>query len=334
MKSMRERLKGAGSWLQMEDEIAALSAALGAAWSGVKSMTATSGPGLSLMQEGVGYAYFTETPVVIVDVQRAGPATGQATCVGQGDVMQLRYGAHGDVYPIALSPWSVQELYDLTIRAFNLSETYRLPVYVATDATVARMRERAVLHSNFTVVDRDRAGDGPPFGSDIPGGVPPMPAFGDGRELLVTGSTHDARGYRRVNDPVTHEALVSRLRLKTMAHLEDIVDTEARLLEDAVIAFFSYGISARSALGAVEALRREGCRAGLLRARTLWPFPEREVRALGERVSRIIVPECNTGLVAEVVRGYTGAEVIPFPQADGHSISPARLAEFAKGVLK
>ena len=333
MDQMRKLLKGEGTWIQMEDEMAAISAVIGASLSGVKAMTATSGPGQSLMQEGVGYAYFTETPIVIIDVQRAGPATGQATCVGQGDVMQMRFGSHGDVYPIALSPWSVSDLYELTIRAFNLAEKYRVPVYVATDASVARMKESAVLGRDFEIVDRVRDGDAPPFGSDEPDGVPPMPAFGDGKGLLVTGSTHDERGFRRVDDPQTHEKLVTRLMQKTMSHVDDIVETDAHFLDDAKMAFFSYGISARSAMAAVRALREAGFPVGLMRTRTLWPFPSKAVRALGDLVEKIIVPECNTGQVAEIVRGLSRALVIPFPKTDGLPISPEELARFVKGVM-
>jgi 2-oxoglutarate ferredoxin oxidoreductase subunit alpha len=329
---MAELLQSAGTFIQMEDEIASICAALGASWSGAKAMTATSGPGLSLMQEAIGYAYFTETPVVIVDVQRAGPSTGQATRLGQGDVMQMRYGSHGDVHPVALCPWSVQELYDLTIRAFNLSEQLRLPVFVATDQAVATAHETVAMHGDFEIIDRVRTGHKPPFCSDEPGRAPPMPAFGDGARLLVTGSTHDAQGYRKVHEPAAHEKLVTALMQKTTTRADELVETESLGLEDADIVFFSYGISARSALAAVEILRRKGKKAGLLRTRTLWPFPEKPVRELGDRVEHIIVPECNTGQIAGVVRGLSRAPVHPYTRTDGSPIDPSELVAFAEAL--
>jgi len=317
-------------FIQMEDELASICAVIGASWSGAKAMTATSGPGLSLMQEALGYAYFTETPLVLVDVQRAGPATGQATHVAQGDVMQLRYGSHGDVFPIAVVPWSVQECYDLTIRAFNLAERYRVPTFLATDEAVGHMRENVILHDDFQIVDRAREGAGDPFGSDLPDGVPAMPAFGEGRQLLVTGSTHNPKGFRKVDDPEIHDALVTRLMRKTMDHVDDIVDTEGHLLDDAEIAFFAYGISARSALAATNRLRARGVKAGLLRTRTLWPFPARQVTELGSRVRAIVVPELNKGMFADVARGFTDVPVHAVTQTNGRTIKPERLVRFVE----
>ena len=319
-----------GTFIQMEDEIASICSVIGASWSGAKSMTATSGPGFSLMQEGVGYAYFTETPLVLIDVQRAGPATGQATHVGQGDVMQYRYGSHGDVSPIAISPWSVQELYEQTIQAFNLSEKYRLPVFVATDEAVGHMRETVVLHDDYEVIDRVREGDGPPFGHDDPDGVPPMPAFGDGAALMVTGSTHNPQGFRKVDDPQIHDALVTRLARKTEDHRDEIVETEGYHLDDAEVALFSYGISARSALGAVTALRAKGVKAGFLRTKTLWPFPENQIAELGEKVKAIVVPECNRGMMASVARQFTKTPVHSVGQTNGKTIAPKRLVKFVE----
>jgi 2-oxoglutarate ferredoxin oxidoreductase subunit alpha len=326
---LRER---GGVFIQMEDEIASICAVIGASWSGAKAMTATSGPGFSLMQEGLGYAYFTETPLVLIDVQRAGPATGQATHVAQGDVMQYRYGSHGDVFPIALAPWSVQEMYDLTIRAFNLAERFRTPVFVASDEAVGHARENAVLHDDYEVVDRVREGDGTPFGTDAPDGVPVMPAFGDGRDLMVTGSTHDPKGFRKVDDPMVHDALVTRLMRKVMDHTDEIVEVDAHLLDDAEIAFVAYGISARTSIAAVKRLRAKGVKAGLLRLKTLWPFPERQVRELGERVRAIVVPELNKGMIAGVVRGCTKAEVLSITQTNGKTIDPSRAVRFVEEI--
>ncbi|MCK9458875.1 MAG: 2-oxoacid:acceptor oxidoreductase subunit alpha [Proteobacteria bacterium] len=324
---LRER---GGAFMQMEDEIASICAVAGASWSGAKAMTATSGPGFSLMQEGLGYAYFTETPLVLIDVQRAGPATGQATHVAQGDVMQFRYGSHGDLFPIALVPWSVQEMYDLTIRAFNLAERFRTPVFLAADEAVGHLRENAVLHDDYEVVDRVRFGDGDPFGSADPAGVPVMPAFGDGRALMVTGSTHDPKGFRKVDDPNVHDALVTRLMRKVMDHADEIVEVDAHLLDDAEIGIVAYGISARTSIAAVKRLRAKGVKAGLLRLKTLWPFPEREIARLGERVRAIVVPELNKGMIAGVVRGCTRARVLSITQTNGKTIDPSRVVRFAE----
>jgi 2-oxoglutarate ferredoxin oxidoreductase subunit alpha len=324
---LRER---GGAFMQMEDEIASICAVAGASWSGAKAMTATSGPGFSLMQEGLGYAYFTETPLVLIDVQRAGPATGQATHVAQGDVMQFRYGSHGDLFPIALVPWSVQEMYDLTIRAFNLAERFRTPVFLAADEAIGHLRENATLHDDYEVVDRVRFGDGDPFGSADPAGVPVMPAFGDGRALMVTGSTHDPKGFRKVDDPNVHDALVTRLMRKVMDHADEIVEVDTHLLDDAEIGIVAYGISARTSIAAVKRLRAKGVKAGLLRLKTLWPFPEREVERLGERVRAIVVPELNKGMIAGVVRGCTKATVHSITQTNGKTIDPSRVVRFAE----
>ncbi|MDD5309859.1 MAG: 2-oxoacid:acceptor oxidoreductase subunit alpha [Deltaproteobacteria bacterium] len=326
---LRER---GGTFIQMEDEIASISAVIGASWSGVKAMTATSGPGFSLMQEGLGYAYFTETPLVLIDVQRAGPCTGQATHVGSGDLMQVRYGSHGDVFPIALCPWSVQELHDLTIRAFNLSERFRVPAFIMTDEGVGHLRETVELKDAAEIVDRVRRGDGPPFGSPLPDGVPPMPAFGDGAQLLITGSTHDPKGFRKVDDPKIHDALVTRLMHKTTDHADEIVETEESMLDDASVAFFAYGICARSALAAVKRLRAKGVKAGLLRTRTIWPFPAKQLADLGGRVKHIVVPELNKGQMADVARQHARCDVLSVTQTDGQLIEPERLVEFVIGL--
>lgn len=331
MVRMAELLRASGGvFIQMEDELASICAVIGASWSGARAMTATSGPGFSLMQEALGYAYFTETPLVLVNVQRAGPATGQATHVGQGDVMQFRYGSHGDVFPIALVPWSVQECYDLTIRAFNLSEKFRIPTFLATDEAVGHLRENVVLHDDFEVIDRVRVGDGDPFGSDLPDGVPVMPAFGDGKSLMVTGSTHNPQGFRRVDDPDIHDALVTRLMRKTTDHVDEIVETESYYMDDAEVAFFAYGISARSAMAATRRLRARGRKVGLLRTKTLWPFPEKQVKDLGDRVSAVVVPELNKGMMASVASAFSAAKVHAVTQTNGKTIKPERLVSFVE----
>jgi 2-oxoglutarate ferredoxin oxidoreductase subunit alpha len=197
---------------------------------------------------------------------------------------------------------------------------------------VATARETLVMHDNFDVIDRIRTGNTPPFCSDEPGRVPPMPALGEGARLLVTGSTHDERGFRKVHEPAAHEKLVTALMQKTTTRADELVETESLGLDDADIAFFCYGISARSALAAVETLRRKGKKVGLLRTRTLWPFPEKPVIELGDRVEHVIVPECNTGQVAGVVRALSRAPVHPFTRTDGSPIDPSDLVAFAEAL--
>jgi 2-oxoglutarate/2-oxoacid ferredoxin oxidoreductase subunit alpha len=326
-------LRKEGAFIQMEDEIASVCAAVGASLAGAKAMTATSGPGFSLMQEGIGYAYFTETPLVIIDVQRAGPATGQASRTAQGDMMQMRYGAHGDVYPIVLCPWSAQEMYDLTIRAFNSAEAYRLPVIVAADESVAHAREPVVVPRTVSLVERNRSQDAPPFGSDDPAGVPPLPAFGEGARLLVTGSTHDERGFRRTDDPACHERQVQRLMNKTMHRRDEIAAVQTLFLEDAELVFFAFGISARSSAAAVNRLRAQGIKAGLLRPITFWPFPKTAVESICCNTKAIVVPELNTGMTADLLKQYTKIPVHSVPQVNGLPISPAVLVDAAKAIL-
>jgi 2-oxoglutarate ferredoxin oxidoreductase subunit alpha len=321
MERMANRLpRVGGTFIQMEDEIGSICAVIGAAWAGAKAMTATSGPGFSLMMEAIGYAAWTETPCVIVDIQRAGPCTGQATKVGSGDILQARYGSHGDYMPIALSPWSVQELYDMTIRAFNLAERFRVPVFVMSDEAVGHLRENVVLHRDFTLVERKKKPGLPPFGTDDPDGVPPMPAFGEGENLLVTGSTHDERGYRKVDHPEIHARLVERIHRKIEAGRADLVDLQAEAMDDANLAVVAYGFTARSAIAAVKAARRMDKKIGFLRLRTLWPFPDRELREALSGVKKVLVPEMNRGQAAMLVRACTGAEVVSYGQTNGRPI--------------
>ncbi len=333
MEEAAALLQHEGVFVQMEDEIASISAVIGASLAGVKAMTATSGPGFSLMQECIGYAYFTETPIVIIDVQRAGPATGQATRTAQGDIMQMRFGSHGDVHPIALCPWSPQEMYELTVRAFNLSETLRVPVIVAADESIAHAREPVTISDSIDIFNRDRSTNSPPFGTEDPVGIPPLPAFGQGAKLLVTGSTHDERGIRRVDDPICHENLVSRLMNKILFRENEIVETESMFLDDAEVAFFAFGISARSAAAAVCILRAHGFKVGLLRTRTIWPFPKKAISNVPICIRAFIVPELNTGMSAELLKCCTDIPVHSFTQTDGNPILPSRLVEFAGTLL-
>ncbi len=300
--------KAGGYFLQMEDEIASIAACIGGSWAGAKAMTATSGPGFSLMQENLSYAHMTETPLVVVDVQRSGPSTGQSTDASQQDFYQARYGAHGDYEIIALSPWSAQEMFDLAVRAFNLAEQYRTPVYFLPDGMIGHIREELIIPEKVQVVDR-KAPSGPnatPFGTDDPSLVPEMPKFGQGYRLQVTGSSHRPTGVRDYT-PKVHAEKVRRI-MKKIAQAEPKIRDVAKVdIDDAKVAVVSFGASARPSYGAVKKLREEGVKAGLLRLKTLWPLPEEEFRDLAGKVDAILVVEMNAGkLVREVQRVACG----------------------------
>ncbi len=300
--------KVGGFYVQMEDEIGSIASVIGASWAGAKAMTATSGPGYSLMQENIGYAHMTETPLVLVNVQRSGPSTGQATQPGQQDIMQARYGSHGDYEVIAVSPWSVQEMFDLTVRAFNLAETYRTPVMVMADGMIGHIKEGLTVPENVDVVDRRKPSskEDTPWGTDDPGGVPPMPAFGEGHALLVTGSTHRPDGVRNYA-PEYHQMIVYRIRDKILNAEPKIRDIHTEQLDDAKVAVLSFGASARPSIDAVVKAREQGIKSGLFRLRTLWPLPEEEIRALADSVDAILVVEMNAGkLVREIERVVCG----------------------------
>jgi 2-oxoglutarate ferredoxin oxidoreductase subunit alpha len=333
MERMAVRLKEIGGvFIQMEDEIASISAVIGASWAGGKAMTATSGPGFSLMQEAIGYAAFTETPCVIVDVQRAGPCTGQATRVGSGDIMQAKWGSHGDYQVIALSPWSVQEMHDLTVRAFNLSERYRVPTMILADEATGHLRETIGLPDRVETRERKKRKGAPPFGTDEEDGVPPMPAFGEGERITVTGSTHDPYGFRKTDDPEVHAKLVGRINDKILKNRDKIAETETYFLEDSEIALIGYGFTARTSLFVAKQLRKEGLKVGLLRLKTLWPFPEEAVREMGKKMKAIVVPEMNQGQVAGEVRKYCSCEVVPLGQTNGEVIRPEKILEVLKKI--
>jgi len=306
-------------FIQMEDEIGSIAACIGASWAGAKAMTATSGPGFSLMLENIGYAIGTETPVVIVDVQRAGPTTGQATRPAQGDVMQARFGAHGDYEIIVLSPWSVAEMYTETIRAFNLAERFRVPVILLADEAVGHLRESIDIPPEVKIYNRAKPKDKePPFGGAE---VPPMPAFGEGHKLLVTGSTHDEWGYRRTVSPEAQATLVGRLVGKIARHRGEICAVEERFCEGELdVLVIAYGFTARSALAAVKMARAEGIAAGLLRLKTLWPFPAEAVRSLAGHSRRMLVAEMNQGQMLREVQRLV-------PQAQGHNRTDGEVIE-------
>jgi len=326
---MSERLPLVGGiYIQMEDEIASMNAVLGASWAGQKAMTATSGPGFSLMMENFGLGIMTETPCVLVNVQRGGPSTGLPTLVGQGDMQQARWGSHGDYSTIALVPSSPQELFDLTIHAFNLAETYRMPVLVMTDAEVGHMTEKVVIPPQEEIerVQRRKPTVPPeqyrPYHVEPGELVPPMVNAGEGYRIHVTGLTHDERGYPATSDETAQWALVPRLVDKVEKNKERIIRLEATMLDDAEVAVVSYGISARAAIWPIQMARDEGIRAGLLRLITVWPFPDGQVRDLAGRVRGIVVPEINMGqIVREVERcaaGQAAVSSVPHPGGGIH----------------
>lgn len=318
-----------GVVVQMEDEMASMAAVIGASWAGAKAMTATSGPGFSLMQENLGLAFMTETPCVVVDVQRAGPSTGQATKCGQGDVMQARWGSHGDYNTIALLPNSVQEMFDLTIRAFNLAEAYRTPVIVLADEIIAHMTERASIPSpdQIEIINRRKPKPGEQLffgGYDIP----PMPAVGEGFDVAVTGSSHDERGIRSTADPEVHRQLVQRLHRKIARNQQLIADCEAKNAENCDIGIVSYGCTSRAAYEAIEKAAENGLSVGHIRLKTMWPFPHRAVRSMAESAKTIIVPEMNLGqAIYEVQRAAQGkASIIALNKiGGGEMITPEEI---------
>jgi len=322
---MSERLPGMGGvFIQMEDELASMIAILGASWAGARAMTATSGPGFSLMMENLGLGIMTETPCVVVDVQRGGPSTGLPTLVSQADMMQARWGSHGPYEVIALVPTSPQELFDLTVRAFNLAEEFRTPVLVMTDAEVGHMTEKVVVPPAEEIEvrprRRPRVPPGPGFRPFEPEEdlVPPMPIAGEGYRIHVTGLTHDERGYPVMSEQA-QDRLIQRLLDKIRLNRDRIIQLEERDLEDAEVVVCSYGISARTSLWPVEQARQEGIRVGTLRLITVWPFPEDRIRELASRVRAFVVPEINMGqIVLEVERCAAGrAEVHLVPHAGG-----------------
>jgi len=331
-----------GVSIQMEDELASIAAIIGASWAGAKAMTATSGPGFSLMMENLGYAIMTETPIVVVDVQRSGPSTGQPTLAAQGDVMQAIWGTHGDHSLIVLTPATVQEAFDMTIRAFNLAEKYRTPVILLTDAEVGHMRERVNIPNpeDIELVYRKLPANEEeakyPFG-DIHGDlIPPMPIFGKGYRTYVTGLTHDERGRPRTVDAEIHRKLVERIVNKIEKNKEDIIDYETFELDDADVAIVSYGIVARSAIRAVKMLRNEGVKAGLLKLNVVWPFDFEMIEKVAEQVHAIYVPEMNLGqlyhLVKEGANGKAKVELIP--KIGGEVHTPQEIVKAVKRCEK
>lgn len=327
-----------GKFIQMEDEIGAMASVIGASLTGAKTLTATSGPGLSLKQELIGYACIAETPVVIVNVMRGGPSTGMPTGPSQSDVMCAKWGTHGDHAAICLVPASVQELFEETVRAFNLAEKYRMPVMVMPDEIVAHMRERIVFPEpgELEVIDRAAPSVGPaeykPYDTSF-GDVPPLAAFGSGYKFHVTGLNKGQDGF-----PTTKAAWVQaeeeRQIRKVDANVDDIVTFEEYQLDDAEVVIVAFGSTSRSARFAVNEARKEGIKAGLFRIKTFWPFPDKQIKALASRVKAFITPEMNLGMcTGEVQRCAEGkAQVAGIFRVDGEPINPGQILEKIKEV--
>lgn len=326
-----------GKFIQFEDEIGAIASVIGASFSGLKAMTATSGPGVSLMLENIGLAVMTEAPCVIVNVMRGGPSTGQPTMGAQGDVMQCRWGMHGDVETIALAPQSVQEMYDLTVEAFNLSEAYRTPVFLLSDANIGHLYERLTIprEEELTLVDRKRPTLPPseylPYRADE-SLVPPMASFGDGYRFYSTGLTHDEKGYPDMSVE-TQDKLVRRLCDKIRRNTDKITRVEALMTDDCEVLVVAYGIAARSAATAVKQARERGLKAGLLRLVSLWPFPDKLLEKMAEDAKAVIVAEMNYGqLVREVERAVKPKPVRFLPKLGENPHTPSEILEAIRRI--
>lgn len=325
-----------GKFIQMEDEIASISAVIGASLAGKKAMTATSGPGFSLKQESIGYAVIAEIPCVIVNVQRGGPSTGMPTSPAQGDIMQARWGTHGDHSIIALYPSTVKEVYDTTIKAFNLAEKYRTPVILLMDEVIGHMREKVVLprEGEIKIYNRKKPTVSPeeykPYKAtgDM---VPEMANIGEGYRYHVTGLVHDEFG-NPTNNNVTAEELIKRLVNKIENNIDDIVEYEEYKMEDAEEVIVAYGSTARSVKSAIDILRDRGRKIGLFKPITIWPSPKKELELLGKNMKRILVVEMNMGQylleVERICRKYT--EVKGYGRVNGELISPNEIVSFVE----
>ncbi len=327
-----------GVFIQMEDEIGSICAIIGASIAGLKSMTATSGPGFSLMQEGIGFAHMAEIPCVIINVMRSGPSTGFPTGPSQSDVMQTRWGTHGDHPAIVLTPASVKEIFFETVRAFNLAEQYRTPVIILYDEIIGHMREAVTLPEpgEIEIIERPQK-----VSSDIykpydrnNGHIPPLIPFGEGHRFHITGLYHGPDGF-----PTNDTRLIGEACKKMMEKIENnkerICKNEEFYLDDATVGIVAYGVSAKSAKFAVKELRKQGVKAGLLRPLTIWPFPDEAVRKLADQVETIIVPEMNMGQIKnEVERAAQGkCEIKGLNRVDTEPIRPDQIMDMVKGRL-
>ncbi len=327
-----------GRFVQMEDELGSIAAIIGASAAGARSFTATSGPGFSLMMENIGLAAMMELPCVIVDVQRASPSTGLPTMVGQSDILQARWGSHGDYGIVAYCPSSPQECFELTIDAFNTADRYRIPVFILMDEVVGHMAERVVIPDAKDIPHVPRKGPRTapgterflPYAADADL-VPPIAHAGDGYKVHMTGLTHDERGYPSLTAE-THDKLVHRLVDKVRLNAAEIVDFEEQDVDDADCVVVAFGCTARSATAAVDQARAEGLRCGLLRPKTIWPFPEARVRRLLEigKVKRFIVPEINLGQMRREIERLTQLPTLGLNHAGGEMPTPNAILEMIR----
>jgi 2-oxoglutarate ferredoxin oxidoreductase subunit alpha len=325
-----------GVFIQMEDELGSMAAIIGASLSGVKSMTATSGPGFSLMQENIGYASMAEVPCVIVSVQRGGPSTGLPTLPSQADVMQARWGTHGDHPVVVLAPSTVREIYDWTIKAFNYAEWLRVPTVLLLDEIIAHVNEKIVIprSEDIEIIDRIRTTESPktykPY-RNTENDIPPIADFGVGYRFNVTGLSHDETGFPS-SDPVKIDALYKRLNRKIERYRDDIIVYREDYLDDAEICVVAYGSSARSARRAIHLARKEGIKVGFFQPYVLWPFPDKELRIISERIKFFIVPEMNLGQIGHEVACATCCDVVKVNRVDGVLITPQEILEKIKNV--
>ncbi|UCE58802.1 MAG: 2-oxoacid:acceptor oxidoreductase subunit alpha [Phycisphaerales bacterium] len=329
-----------GIFIQMEDELASMAAVVGASWTGTKSMTVTSGPGFSLMMENIGLGAMMETPCVVVNVQRGGPSTGLPTMVGQADVMQARWGSHGDYELIALSPQSPQEAFDLTITAFNLSEIYRVPVMFMLDECVGHMTEKVVIPKAEDIEIVPRRLTKKPPGEFFPyrvngNSVPEFARAGDGYRFHTTGLTHDERGYP-VMSADCQEVCVKRLLDKINDNADDIIMLEEEDIDGADVVVIAFGITARVARMGIELAAKKGIKIGFIRMITLWPFPEKRIRELAGKIKAFVVPEINYGqMVLEVERCAGGkAATVSVPHGGGGVHDPDVIRDAIVGAAK
>ncbi len=334
----RELPKIGGLFMQMEDEIAGMGAIIGASCTGMKVITATSGPGFSLKQENIGFAALAEIPCVIINVMRYGPGTGLPTNPSQGDFMQARWGTHGDHPTIVIAPYTAREAYRETARAVNLAEKYRVPVIVLIDEILGHLRERVEFQDEDKVEEVSRKGPEPgkpylPYG-ETGDGIPPFANFGEGHRYHITGLIHDERGFP-TNNPVVVDRVMRRVHGKIEQHRRDIERTRFIETDDAEVLIVAFGSVARSAEETVRAMRKAGQAVGLIRPVTVWPFPYDDIRKAAEGKKAVIVPELNMGqMVGEVERAVAGqAPVIPMNRIDGLLITPRQIGETIEGML-
>lgn len=331
--------KSRGKFIQMEDEIASIAAVVGASIAGSKSMTATSGPGFSLMQENIGYAYMTETPCVIINVQRGGPSTGLPTKVSQSDTMQARWGTHGDYTAIALAPSTVADTFTETVRAFNLAERFRTPVTILLDEVIGHMRAMVTIpqQGEIEIFNRLKPSTSPedfiPF-EMTSNNVSPMPAYGEGYRYNVTGLTHDERGFS-TNKTDEIVGKLEKLKNKIENYEDEILKLRVEMLDDAEVVFISYGSVSRAALQATSLARGAGIKVGMIQLYTIWPFPYEKIREFCANCKKVIVAELNMGqIVNEVKKALPDEiEIHPLLRYDGEILTPTQLLEKLEEVV-